>query len=130
MSSRSVTITAKSSLSLKAGEALDIPDTDQFFWSYTEEPHRTRRQAIIKAHPEVFCCMPSYCHSSRLTEIIPGHKALWTRTPYKVLCDCRCCATIALCNRPPEHRHFLAAISRHSLRDRGDGESKPLSCHP
>src|SRR5271155_839080 len=28
-------------------------DADKFFWSYTEEPHRTRRQAIIKAHPEV-----------------------------------------------------------------------------
>lgn len=27
-------------------------DTD-FFWTYTEEPHRTRRMAIIKAHPEV-----------------------------------------------------------------------------
>lgn len=26
---------------------------DHFFWTYTEEPHRTRRQAIIKAHPEV-----------------------------------------------------------------------------
>ena len=26
---------------------------DKFFWTYTEEPHRTRRQAIIKAHPEV-----------------------------------------------------------------------------
>ncbi|KAI9729917.1 MAG: hypothetical protein M1818_008357 [Claussenomyces sp. TS43310] len=26
---------------------------DQFFWTYTDEPHRTRRQAIIKAHPEV-----------------------------------------------------------------------------
>ncbi|KAF2840663.1 sphingolipid delta4-desaturase [Patellaria atrata CBS 101060] len=26
---------------------------DNFFWTYTEEPHRTRRQAIIKAHPEV-----------------------------------------------------------------------------
>ncbi|EME44421.1 hypothetical protein DOTSEDRAFT_72040 [Dothistroma septosporum NZE10] len=26
---------------------------DDFFWTYTEEPHRTRRQAIIKAHPEV-----------------------------------------------------------------------------
>ena len=25
----------------------------EFFWAYTEEPHRTRRQAIIKAHPEV-----------------------------------------------------------------------------
>ncbi|KAI1494973.1 sphingolipid delta-4 desaturase like protein [Biscogniauxia mediterranea] len=24
-----------------------------FFWTYTEEPHRTRRLAIIKAHPEV-----------------------------------------------------------------------------
>lgn len=27
-------------------------ETD-FFWSYTEEPHRTRRQAIMKAHPDV-----------------------------------------------------------------------------
>ncbi len=26
---------------------------DQFFWTYTEEPHRTRRQAIIKAHPGI-----------------------------------------------------------------------------
>lgn len=24
-----------------------------FLWTYTEEPHRTRRLAIIKAHPEV-----------------------------------------------------------------------------
>ncbi|OQO05227.1 hypothetical protein B0A48_08994 [Cryoendolithus antarcticus] len=28
-------------------------ERDDFFWAYTEEPHRTRRQAIIKAHPEV-----------------------------------------------------------------------------
>ncbi|PFH59042.1 hypothetical protein XA68_12901 [Ophiocordyceps unilateralis] len=28
------------------------PEHD-FFWTYTEEPHRTRRLAIIKAHPEV-----------------------------------------------------------------------------
>jgi hypothetical protein len=28
--------------------------TDDFFWTYTEEPHATRRQAIIKAHPEVY----------------------------------------------------------------------------
>lgn len=26
---------------------------EDFFWTYTEEPHRTRRLAIIKAHPEV-----------------------------------------------------------------------------
>ena len=28
-------------------------DYDHFFWTYTEEPHRSRRHAIIKAHPEV-----------------------------------------------------------------------------
>lgn len=28
-------------------------DHDRFLWSYTEEPHRTRRHAIIKAYPEV-----------------------------------------------------------------------------
>ena len=26
---------------------------DRFFWTYTEEPHRTRRQAVIKAHKNV-----------------------------------------------------------------------------
>ena len=31
----------------------DQKAADRFFWTYTEEPHRTRRQAIIKAHPEV-----------------------------------------------------------------------------
>lgn len=35
--------------------ALDAPKPEDgdFFWTYTEEPHRSRRQAIIKAHPEV-----------------------------------------------------------------------------
>lgn len=37
-----------------------------FFWSYTEEPHRSRRLAIIKAHPEVRENLVSFsrpCHS-------------------------------------------------------------------
>ena len=38
-------------------------DTDHFFWTYTEEPHRTRRQEIIKAHPEVL----KLCGSEPLT---------------------------------------------------------------
>lgn len=57
MPSTSVTTT------VQASSWLDLPkqaaakcDGDQFFWSYTEEPHRTRRQAIIKAHPEVRNC--------------------------------------------------------------------------
>lgn len=35
----------------KAADAADAKH--DFFWTYTEEPHRTRRLAIIKAHPEV-----------------------------------------------------------------------------
>jgi sphingolipid delta-4 desaturase len=36
-----------------AAEHNDAANKNDFFWTYTEEPHRTRRLAIIKAHPEV-----------------------------------------------------------------------------
>ena len=36
-----------------SGDGDDGGDKHDFFWTYTEEPHRTRRLAIIKAHPEV-----------------------------------------------------------------------------
>jgi sphingolipid delta-4 desaturase len=39
-------------------EGLSDPEHDKFLWSYTEEPHRTRRQAIIKTHPEVMLTEP------------------------------------------------------------------------
>jgi sphingolipid delta-4 desaturase len=37
----------------KQEEPMVENEHDHFFWTYTEEPHRTRRMAIIKAHPEV-----------------------------------------------------------------------------
>lgn len=44
----------KRTISARAGGPGDAENSyDHFFWTYTEEPHRTRRQAIIKAHPEV-----------------------------------------------------------------------------
>jgi hypothetical protein len=46
-------VTSRTSLLSKITETASKRDTDAFFWSYTEEPHKTRRQAIIKAHPEV-----------------------------------------------------------------------------
>ena len=36
-----------------AEEDSERSSADHFFWTYTEEPHRTRRQAIVKAHPEI-----------------------------------------------------------------------------
>ncbi|MCJ1350946.1 MAG: hypothetical protein MMC33_000928 [Icmadophila ericetorum] len=39
---------------------------DKFFWAYTEEPHRTRRQAIIQAHPEVL----KLCGPEALTKYV------------------------------------------------------------
>ncbi|KAG9255725.1 fatty acid desaturase-domain-containing protein [Emericellopsis atlantica] len=43
------------SLSSKKDTLADkaVADANDFFWTYTEEPHRTRRLAIIKAHPEI-----------------------------------------------------------------------------
>lgn len=37
-----------------------------FFWTYTEEPHRTRRLAIIKAHPEVRMLRRRLAHIPKL----------------------------------------------------------------
>lgn len=53
MPSSSAITTTSSLLSCKPPESIEVLDADRFFWSYTEEPHKTRRQAIIKAHPEV-----------------------------------------------------------------------------
>ena len=37
---------------IATNEHVELPE-DKFFWTYTEEPHKTRRQAVIKAHREV-----------------------------------------------------------------------------
>jgi len=50
-----------------------------FFWTYTEEPHRTRRMAIIKAHPEV----TKLCGPEPLTKyVVLGVVSLQIATAY------------------------------------------------
>jgi hypothetical protein len=44
---------SKTAPQVKEQAAAPTDKQDDFFWTYTEEPHATRRQAIIKAHPEV-----------------------------------------------------------------------------
>lgn len=52
--SATVTKTARSKkAAATASTHLESKSKHDFFWTYTEEPHRTRRLAIIKAHPEV-----------------------------------------------------------------------------
>lgn len=50
--STSATITQRKPLPKKT--PTEGNDEKDFFWTYTEEPHRTRRIAIIKAHPEAY----------------------------------------------------------------------------
>ncbi|KAK8224498.1 fatty acid desaturase-domain-containing protein [Phyllosticta capitalensis] len=55
------------------------PDQNDFFWTYTEEPHRTRRMAIIKAHPEV----TKLCGPEPLTKyVVTGVVALQVACAY------------------------------------------------
>jgi sphingolipid 4-desaturase/C4-monooxygenase len=60
MASRTSTTTAtKSKKATEKSSTAPLPEdvgdggNSQFFWTYTEEPHRSRRQLIIKAHPEI-----------------------------------------------------------------------------
>lgn len=49
---RSAATTATKVAKPEAASPSDDDKQHDFFWTYTEEPHRTRRLAIIKAHPE------------------------------------------------------------------------------
>lgn len=53
-----VTKESKEKRSPMVGDA--PPASSDFMWMYTEEPHRSRRMAILKAHPEV-CLTPEFC---------------------------------------------------------------------
>lgn len=58
----------------------DANPKHDFFWTYTEEPHRTRRLAIIKAHPEVWPTPrePSKKKKGTVTENDPpDYKTMW-----------------------------------------------------
>ena len=103
-------------------------DGDQFFWSYTEEPHRTRRQAIIKAHPEV-CNLPSTIPLASANPV-PGNQALRARTLDEILRASCCRIAIDMCNTLKRCTYPFSTIPPYSLHHRCNSEPKSVSSHP
>lgn len=102
---------------------------DHFYWTYSDEPHRSRRQAIIKAHPEV----PSarkLVHQKPWTNQFLGNQALRTGTSHEI-CRPRCCIPANhLCIPPPQHLDTLMALSRHRIRDGSHCQPEPVLGYP
>ena len=120
---------------------------DHFFWTYTEEPHRSRRQAIIKAHPEVRRCsvipnqltipsihvstpsiQPIFTNNSSGRSI--GNKTLRPRTPNQIHCPLRRLPPSMLRLPPPRYLHAVMEIPPHGLRDRSHLQPEPLPGYP
>ena len=111
--------------------SLRVGGQDDFFWTYTEEPHRTRRLAIIKAHPEVRKRTqhpPGYFLAYGLTLSL-GPQALRSRTPYEIPRPNRCPPPNPLRLPSPAHAVLLSLLSVNSLYCRRDRQPKSLPCH-
>lgn len=111
-------------------EAIAANDRD-FFWTYTEEPHRTRRLAIIKAHPEA-CCrwIPSSPGNHHLTMSLPGHQALRSRTPDQVRRRRRRRPPSLHCPLSPRHPLLVVEVLGSRLCLWRDCKPEPLPRHP
>jgi hypothetical protein len=100
---------------------------DNFFWAYTEEPHRTRRQAIIKAHPEV---RTMDRHRNFSLTSFPGHQTLRPRTTDQIRRPRRRITTINMRHPPPLYTNPLRPIPFNSLHNRCNRKPEPLPLHP
>lgn len=125
----------------------DVNGPKDFFWTYTEEPHRTRRLEIIKKHPEVgdtaisrsaphhtassslflFCQHASQIQSAHT---LLDHQALRPRTPNKVSRHCRRRPPGRLRRLPPVDALLVAQVLGHCLRDWRHRQPEPLPRHP
>ena len=100
----------------EAAPPLEVKEND-FFWTYTEEPHRTRRQAIIKAHPEVnFPVVTRSVIKITFTDILSsGNETLWPRTSYQIRRCPRRLDSIALRISPTEYALSIMAVLPHRI---------------
>lgn len=108
---------------------------DHFFWTYSEEPHRSRRKAIIKAHPEVervqLLLLIGFGIGEK-ADLLPGlgSQTLWSRASDQI-CGCGRRSNTAHLRVPAaQHVHVLMAICADGLRDRSIGQPEPLYGYP
>lgn len=118
-----------------APPSIDVKEHD-FFWTYTEEPHRSRRMAIIKAHPEVRLSSEHLYYPVNCTlqtnrqKLHAGHQALRARASHEIRCSPRRIHPNTL--RLPLARYtiLLMEVLPHSLHNWRHGNPKSLPRYP
>lgn len=103
-------------------------DNNDFFWTYTEEPHRSRRQAIIKAHPEVIHSFKA--HMNPTTDERLGYQALRSRAIDQVSRSCCRFSPSSLRISHEKHLAYIMALPPYGIHYWRDFESEPLPRHP
>lgn len=107
------------------------PTSDDFFWSYTEEPHRTRRQAIVKTHPEVgFPLGLQTLETSVVDFTSAGYKTLRARAIDKVPRFGRGIVTNCLRRLASQHSIPLLPMAPCFVRGRGHCEPESIPGYP
>ena len=99
-------------------------DPNDFLWLMTEEPHRSRRHAIMKAHPEVCTiCISITATATNSQWCSSGNKADGPYTCHKI--HCRACRSAA--NQPcillPTYSPAVACFPHHCVCHRGYSKS-------
>lgn len=92
----------------------------------TEEPHRSRRMAIMKAHPEVCLRHPPEKQPAHNL----GHQTNGPRTDNKICRAVRRSPAVDMRHPSSPHLTILACVYIHSLHRRRDGQPQLVSCHP
>ena len=114
-----------------------------FYWTYTEEPHRTRRMAIIKAHPEVCPPFPSpppktpnhpippsfLQHSTNLLSNL-GNQTLRSRAPNQISRSRRRTPPNPHRVPPTKHAFLELEVLGRSVCDWGNGEPESVFGDP
>jgi Sphingolipid Delta4-desaturase (DES) len=121
----------RSSPDAEAPPPLEVKEHD-FFWTYTEEPHRTRRMAIIKAHPEVIPLLSPIENMEKreLTLECAGNQALRARAPHKVPRPPRRLYPSARRLQPTKHPVLVSPLLGRCIHHRRNGKPESVPCNP